>query len=313
MNEVQTKAWDWLLPVEQNSLYLTLGTGKTSWEVGEMLNISHYKYLEIRERSETFFKIFVEFLSKYPCILRPDGPCQEQFRDYIDAVICQRKSRRDALYFTGYSENILTDISTKKLTKNLERLKNSDEQWDKDSLELILEFDRWNNFRILPKMWQRPSAYKRRVNKKHKIYIKYLLDTRKMPVWVLDQIRERFFCRKSLDPRKRHIHRYYISLISKDLYPDKGYKVLPIKKEEFTLSEMNKFYIYVFETEDDADSFGFLISNYFLKTKRIRLGLKFWPDYREVVKRAVNYNYINNIEFNMSTLKVAHKPLSRIS
>lgn len=56
----------------------------------------------------------------------------------------------------------------------MKRLKESEDPWDLDSMRLILEFDRWNNFRILPRMLQQPSAFKRRLNKKDKIYIKYL-------------------------------------------------------------------------------------------------------------------------------------------
>lgn len=53
--------------------------------------------------------------------------------------------------------------------------------WDMDTIRLIREFDRWNQFRILPVMLQQPSAYKRRVNRKYKAYIKYLLH--RMPEW----------------------------------------------------------------------------------------------------------------------------------
>lgn len=48
----------------------------------------------------------------------------------------------------------------------MKRLKESEDEWDKDTLRLILEFDRWNNFRILPRMLQQPSAFKRRSNKR---------------------------------------------------------------------------------------------------------------------------------------------------
>ena len=39
---------------------------------------------------------------------------------------------------------------------NMKRLKESEDEWDIDTLRLILEFDRWNNFRILG--LQRPTA-----------------------------------------------------------------------------------------------------------------------------------------------------------
>jgi len=81
MNKAQQTAWEWLSETEQRSLFLTLSTGKSSWEAGEMLKISHYKYLEIKERSEEFFKLFTSFLEKHKALFRPDGPCQEDLRD----------------------------------------------------------------------------------------------------------------------------------------------------------------------------------------------------------------------------------------
>lgn len=310
MNESQEQAWNWLLPVEQHSLFLTLGTGKSSWEAGELLKISHYKYLEIKERSEVFFKLFNNFLEKHPSLFRPLGPCQEDFKDYIEAVICHRKTRKEAAGYTGISANLLNEVNNKKLEKNIKRLLKSDNEWDQDTLRLIQEFDRWNNFRILPKMLQLPSAYKRRLNKKHKIYINYLLNPSKMPEWLLNKLKERFYF-KTRKPENK----YYIALISLDLFPETGYFLLPIKRDKEVLEEMNKFYIYVFENKTDADLFGFKVANYAIQTSVVRLGLKFWPEYREIVERAVNYNQVNNLNFDMKTLDMAystlHKPKSK--
>ena len=72
---------------------------------------------------------------------------------------------------------------------------------------------------------------------------------------------------------------------------------------------MNKYYIYVFENKEDADSFGFKVANYRTQTARVRLGLKFWPEYREVVKQAINYGSINNLDFNVKTLDMAYQSL----
>lgn len=304
MNSIQETAWSWLLPNEQNSLYLTLGTGKSSWEAGEMLKISHYKYLEIRERAEVFFKLFSNFLEKHPSIFRPDGPCQEDFKDYIEAVICDRKSRKEAAAKTGFSANLLSEVSNRKIEKNMKRLKDSDDPWDIDTLKLINEFDRWNNFRVLPKLLQQPSAYKRRLNKKDKIYIKYLLNEDKMPTWLIQRIKERFYYKTKKETK------YYVALISKNLYKE-GYFILPVRMDDEVVKEMNRFYIYVFSDRDDADSFGFMVANYFIKTARVKLGLKFWPEYRETVQRAINYNQINNLDFNVKTLDMAYQPLHK--
>lgn len=68
MNEYQKKAWDCLTPTEQQSLFLQLSESKSSWEAGEILKLSHYKYLEIKERSEKFFRLFwisSKYMSQY--------------------------------------------------------------------------------------------------------------------------------------------------------------------------------------------------------------------------------------------------------
>lgn len=304
MTDNQKKAWEWLLPKEQNSLYLTLGTGKSSWEVGEMMKLSHYKYLEIKERAEVFLKLFTDFLSKHEDVFRWDGPCTEDFKEFILACICDRKSIKEAKMYTGDSANLLSEITSNLIIKNINRLKDSEDPWDKDTLELILEFDRWNNFRILPKILQRPSAYKRRLNKKHKIYINYLLDRKKMPNWLLKRIEERFKCSPH---RKSNI--YWICLISDSLYKKDGYKVIPVEGTEELLSEMNKFYIYVFKEKDQADSFGFSVSNYRIKTSHVKLGQKFWPEYRLSVEAAVNYNQVNNLIFDVNSMKKSYKVL----
>ena len=43
-----------------------------------------------------------------------------------------------------------------------------------------------------------------------------------------------------------------------------------------------------------------------IKTGTVKLGQKFWPEYRCCVERAVNYNQVNNIEFNIKKLDMAY-------
>lgn len=304
MNNTQKKAWKWLTKEEQDSLFLTLGTGKSSWEVGEMMKKSHYKYLEIRERSEALFKLFNNFLEIHPSIFRPMGPCQEDFKDYIEALICHRKSRSEALLYSGKASNLINEVSNKKIINNIRRLKNSTDMWDIDTLRLIFEFDKWNNFRILPKMFQLPSAYKRRINKKHKIYIRYMLDTRKRPKWLIDKIYERFYFKT-----RKEENVYYIALISFECFRDNGYKVISVKKDQSVIDELSKFYIYVFDKKDDADSFGFKVVNFKIQTSKVKLGLKFWPEYRSVIEKAINYKEVNNLNFSIKNIDSSYKKI----
>lgn len=307
MEYYQKRAWECLQEIEKQSLFLQLSNGKSTWEVGTILKISHYKYLEIRERSEKFFRMFSDYFQLHEAIFRPDSPCEDEFKDYIEGVIEKRLTRKEASLYMGNSVNIVHKIRVRLIERNILRLKESDNPWDKDTLKLIFEFDRWNNFRILPKMLQQPSAYKRRVNKRDKVYIKYLLD--RVPAWVHEKIIERFYYR--VKPGK---DRYWICLISPTLYPDNhGYKVLPIKPVEESITEMNKFFIYVFNDREDADTFGFMVNTYLDKTSEVKMGQKFWPEYRYTVQKALNYNSVNNIDFNVKTLDMAYSVSSKRS
>ena len=298
MNISQQKAWNCLTKIEQQSLFLHTSEGKSSWEAGTMMNISHYKYIEIRERSEKFFRMFADFFEKHPSIFRPDCPCERTFQDFIEGVIEHRLKKRDAVAYMGDSTQQLPKVNRKNLIRNMKYLKESENSWDLDTRRLIFEFDRWNNFRILPSILQQPSAFKRRLNKKDKIYIKYLLE--RIPTFVLEKLKERFYYK--VKPSKKKL---WVTLISPDLYTD-GYYLLPIRPEKEVLEEMNRFYIYIFEDREDADTFGYLVTSFYERTAKVIAGQKFWPEYRYLVKKAINYNAINNIEFNVNRLDNAY-------
>ena len=163
---------------------------------------------------------------------------------------------------------------------------------------MILEFDRWNNFRILPRQVQQPSAFKRRANKKEKIYINYLLE--KVPEWVHTKLRERFKYKV-----KPSIKKWWVCLISEDLYTD-GYLLLPVRPTDEVMREFSKFYMYIFEDKDNADTFGFMVSKFNAKTTTVKLGQKFWPEYRLCIEKALNYNQVNNMDFNVKQLDMAY-------
>ena len=47
----------------------------------------------------------------------------------------------------------------------------------------------------------------------------------------------------------------------------------------------------VIEDKDDADTFGFMVSKFNAKTTTVKLGQKFWPEYRLCIEKALNYNH----------------------
>nr|DAL07238.1 MAG TPA: hypothetical protein [Caudoviricetes sp.] len=297
MTEAQQKAWDCLTEKEKQSLFLRVSQGKSTWETGEIMKLSHYKYIEIRDRSEKFFRLFSDFFELHPSIFRPDCPCERNFQDYIEGCIEKRLTRKQSTQQCGDSTQLLSKVNSQNMIRNMKRLQDSDDPWDIDTRKLILEFDRWNNARILPGIIQQPSAFKRRSNKKDKIYIRYLLN--KIPDWMLEVIIERFRYKS-----KPNIKGYYIGLIS-DKWED-GYYILKVRPTQEVVDELSKFYLYIFDNRDDADTFAFMVSRYAIKTSKVKTGQKFWPEFRRVVEQAVNYKQVNNIDFTVKNLDYAY-------
>ena len=98
MNAAQTKALKILKEEEKASLSLQLSHSKSTWEAGEILNRSHYKYLEIFERAKKFFKMFTEHYDFYPDFFPPDIVLKQEFKDYLTQVILNRQNLSTSLY-----------------------------------------------------------------------------------------------------------------------------------------------------------------------------------------------------------------------
>lgn len=306
-NNYQNKAWSMLTDSEKNSLNVTLGQGLSSWEAGEILGISHYKYLEVKERSEKFFKLFFDFFSCVDSVslFPPNTTINHRFRDYIEACLEKRMVRLDAIRYSGDSSLIVTEVGNKLIISSMSRLQKSDSPHERELYKLIMEFDRWNNFRILPRSIQMPSAFKRRNNKRIKIYIKYLNN---FPAEKANIMLELFW----YNPVKQFKKRYWAAIVSEEAF-EEGYKVISIKQDDNIVSTFTKFSIYVFNTQEHADMFGNLVSSFKEKTSHPRLGQKFWPTYQEVVERSINNKDINNINFYVEKLDMAYRGLVKPS
>lgn len=301
MTEAQLKAWNCLREDEKQSLFLQMSNGKSTWEAGTIMERSHYKYIEIRERSQKFFRMFTEFFEIHESIFRPDVPLKQTFKDYIEMCIEKRLTRKQSLSMTGDSTLCLHRVKARLLENSMLILKESTDNWDKDTLALIMEFDRWNNFRILPKIMQAPSAYKRRNNSKYKIYLKYIISH--VPDWAMDKLFERYHKRLPIQKDAKY-KRYWAVFISRKY--DLGYKVFPTEASEEVIREMSKFYLYLFPDDDTADTFGLMASHYYDMTGKISHGQRYWAEFRQVVETAVNYKQVNNIDFTVKTLDDAY-------
>src|SRR6478735_5583892 len=82
---------------EKASLTLQTIENKSTWEAGQILNKSHYKYLEIQKRAEKFFEVFTRHYNLYGKLI-PDGlGLNCYFEQYITIAITQRVKIKDII------------------------------------------------------------------------------------------------------------------------------------------------------------------------------------------------------------------------
>ena len=72
------------------------GKGLSTWEAGEILKMSHYKYLELKARAEKFFKLFSDYFELHPSLVNPKSPIEPRFRDYIFGAMVKRLPKEEA-------------------------------------------------------------------------------------------------------------------------------------------------------------------------------------------------------------------------
>ncbi len=297
MEKYQQQAWECLLPQEQQSLFINMSEGLSSRKGGEVLKISHYKYLEIRARAEKFFRLFSDYFAIHPSLVDPNSVVSQDFVDYLYAAMVRRLPKEEALEASGDSAWRVRVISNEKIQKNVLKLKESAKgTWDNDLYILIMEFDRWNNYRILPRFLQAPSAFKRRSQRKDKSYIQYL---HHIPEYKIRSLVDIYW--RNGRPDKR----YYVCFISD--YFTGGYCVTPIKRDKSIVSSITKLRIYIFETQDEADMYGLLIHQYFTRTKLSRSeSMQYWKEYRTITKKAINFSEVQNTDFSVFALDEAY-------
>lgn len=295
MTENQEKAWDCLTEQEQQLLFLSLSQGLSTRETGSILKISHYKLLEYKARAERLFKLFSDYFELHPGLIRPGAPLASVFKDYLYGSMVKRLSREESLFYAGDSSWLLRPVNRDQIIKYMGKLKKSEDKWDQDLYALIMEFDRWNNYRILPRILQAPTPFKRRSTKKDKVYLSFL---NRIPDFKIRAMVDIYW--RHGKPEKR----YYCAFIS-TIFLD-GYTVVPIVRKKNVVQEITDTKIYIFEDRLDAEEFGLLVSQYFLNTAGISRAMKFWKRYRELIQNAINYREINNMDFTCENLEMAY-------
>lgn len=287
MTEAQQKAWDILTPEEKTALSLSLSSDKSTWEAGEIMGKAHYKYLEIRQRAEKFFIIFTEYFNDYPTLIPKWSNLDTHFKKYLYFTIIKRLPLQEAI------KKIDSDLykSPKprgiEIAREVQALNGSKYAVDNNLFHLIKDFDRWNNFRILPPEIQEMSAFKRR--NKHRLRKLVTLFTSLDPVSVM-KLKQIY---RYMGKKKANGILYLPIITVNDLSMT---EVIPITHTSINLRMLNSAILYAFKDKADADRFMEILKGYIEKDyKHCRDGQQFWPEFRILTKRAINHDDLMNI------------------
>lgn len=301
MDGANKKAWKILNEDEQLALSLKHGHGKSTWEAGEIMGKAHYKFLEIEARARTFLKMFSEHILMYDEIIPDYIPLDDNVRRYFKYTIEKRKKVKDAVEKINDNVFSIRSVRDKAIIDSLEKLNNSKSAINKNFVIMIMEFDRWNNFRILPKEVQEPSAYKRRNKNNDKKNINNLLS---MNTYTVDKLIERYE-NTSNHPDTKLV---YVPMFSKLL--NNGGKIVNVKNSDEAIKELSKVGFYIFTQEKRAQQFFDLLYNYdFDQPKNCKDGQNFWPKYRVLIRYSLNYNNIQKRIASRKFLETALRDL----
>lgn len=292
---INKEAWDLLRRDEQMSLSLSLAHGKSSWESGEIMKKAHYKFLEINARAEKFLRMFTEYFEVHKYLTPASLDVPQSFKEYLSLVVLSRLTVRDAIEKIDDPQYKVSSFRDKVLDEILRDLSKPKEGVKKDLFDILLEFDRWNNFRVLPKYWQQPSAFKRRNKSKE---LKFLKVMSALPSISIEKITEIY------EFHGQRAKSLWIPLVSK-VFPER-YKVLQVKNTTKAVDQLTRMGFLLFDDPIYAQEFGVMVMTYIFKrgtrdNSHVMVGLNFWGKYRDHVKLAINYgtliNYIPNRKF----------------
>ena len=282
------EAWSILLREEQQSITLSLGYSKSSWEAGEILKKAHYKYLEISARGEKFLRMFTEYFEEYGYFIPNGVEIPNSFKEYLSLVVLSRMTVRDAVTNMNDPEYKVTSFRDKVIDNILYKMQKSNIPAEKGLFDLIIEFDRWNNFRVLPRQWQQPSAFKRRNKTKD---LKYLKNISSIHPLALHKVKELFLYGGRQD-------KLFMPVVAKDI-PSK-FEVVPVKDKAKTITSLTRMGFPLFEEKLDATEFAIMVKEYLFRVvtrdnSSVITGLKFWKRYRDMIEKAKNYSELENI------------------
>ena len=298
-----SKAWGLLKEEEQTALKLQFGVGKSSWEASEIMGRAHYKYLEIKKRGEKFFKLFQEHFDYYADELIPPSSkeiLEADFIKYIEAIIVDRLTVSEAIAKADSNRLLVSEVRNGVILRNMALLRTSKELADKSLFNIIMDFDRWNNFRILPKEIQEPHAFTRRNKNRHKKLVHNLMSIH--PV-VMQDVCEKY---TSLNTTTAGLWLVIPYKTTKKSW------VVNVDKTDRVVEELSQMGMFLFARADDANRFLELMLSYQSpENKHPKEGQKFWNQFREILPRTYNYRQLEHIVADRRTLSEAIKRSSK--
>lgn len=286
-NNLNTEAWDILNRDEKMSISLSLGHNKSSWEAGEIVGKSHYKYLEINARAERFLKMFTEFFEKYGDLIPIPNNMESDFKEYIVMLIKERRAMKDTLSRIENRDYQFTGSREVALENAMNNLRHSSLESEVELFDLLLEFDRWNNFRILPRRLQQPSAFKRRNKSRELKHLKSISD---LPKYSVNKIRDKF--------GYTGYKRLFFTLVSREL--KQGFIVIAMENTKKNISQVSQLGLFIFKDNLEAVKLGEMINQYLYPLRvtgfsPVVKGLTFWGPYRELISKSINYDKVYNL------------------
>lgn len=288
MTPEQTKAYAVLTDEERIAITLSFSQNKSTWEAGEIMGKAHYKYLEIHARGVKFFRLFTEYFTLFEELF-PDGlSSNKNFQRYIVLLVLKRKPLKEVLAEIDDPEWQSTKTRNTLLENCMRVLKFESKAVQAHHLHhLIKDFDRWNNFRILPLSLQDPSAFKRR--NKHRIKKLLSLNSHLHPL-ALQRVIKLYELKN-----KRGVHiggLLYLPIIS--VYAQEMSSVIEVSGSH--TEDISKIPMFMFSEKADADKYLEITSAYLFKENHsCRDGQIFWPELRYTIKKAINHDSVMGV------------------
>lgn len=295
--EIDQRAWKILTNDEQLALSLKHGHDKSSWEAGEVIGRAHYKYLEIESRARHFLKMFTEHFVLYDEVMPDWVPGDERVKKFFQTLIQRRRTVTEAVDLLSDDYFAIKQFRDKMILEFIERLYKSQDAAERNIATLIIDFDRWNNFRILPREIQEPSAFKRRNKNADIRNIKNILT---LHTYAVEQIIKRY--------NRAKVEKAMFVPIFSD-YAD--VKIMRVNTTEDNITNLSKIGLYCFPKPEKAQEFYDIVQeyNFAKKGKNCKYGQKFWPRFRAVIKNTLNYNAIQKRIPSRKYLETALKDL----